>query len=147
MAFCLISLSSAQGSVPLQEQSGFGTEHVIHPWAEKNPKQPGPGVKIMPAGTGRGWGSPVRCVLILPAGLLRCLDLLYLWGGRCLHLGWGAMGSSARYVTGKSAGTWEEVSFCLVAPDICICNPSGFPGLSNLPKCLLTALLFTCPLD
>lgn len=62
--------------MPLQEQSGFGTELVIHPWADKkcnfvSPlEEPGPGVKVTPAGTGRGWVSPMWCGLILPARLL-----------------------------------------------------------------------------
>ena len=55
-------------------------------------------------------------------------------------LGGGMRWPSVCSGIGESTGTWQKVSFCLDAPDICICNPFGFQSLFNLPKCVLTAL-------
>ena len=109
-------------------------------------EKPGLGVNVMPAGTGRGWRSPMGCGLILPAAILG-------WEGNLpgaassprreegvCTLGGGTRWPSACHVIGESAGTWEKVPFCLDAPDICICNPFGFQRLFNLRKCGLTAL-------
>lgn len=146
MAFCLISLPSAPGSVPLPQQSAFGTYHIIHPPAEKKMQFCFTSWEASTWGegsAGRGMGRMRKShgVWSHPASWTPEMGGFHDWS--CLLPGKEV---SAPWVEGHSGvlhAMWqvhrEKVFFFLDAPDICICNPFGFQSLFSLPKCVLTA--------